>query len=134
MTIFGVKSQSVKLMQAIDNNIAYFDKRNKSLSHKLSQLNVATEKCVKAAADIETFSSIYDFDDRTPANGYRSFLSIVGSAIKKSDNLLEQLINARETFFFRADNYSKYKVEICFAKAALSLIVSYCFQRYRRLD
>lgn len=110
-SICGKKSQSVELIHAIDNNIAFFDKNKKPLNYSLCQLKVAIEKCVNAAAVIETFARSYDFDDHTPGNGYRSFCNIIGSAIKKSGILVEQLIKARGKIFFSADNYNKYNVQ-----------------------
>lgn len=101
-------AQALKLIRVIDDNVAFFDKKTKSLSSSLSQLKAAIEKCVKVTNEIESFASEYDFDEYSTGNGYRSFVSVTESAIEKSNILLRQLIAARDSFFFSADNFNKY--------------------------
>lgn len=103
-------SSRKSLIDLIDNNVDFFDKTNKTLKSNLLQLKNAFEKCSRTVEEIETFASEYDFDEKTPGNGYRSFLDITGSAVKKSAKVCSQLIRARESIFFRPDNYAKYKV------------------------
>lgn len=101
------------LIKSIDNNINYFDKsaKSESLSTNLRQLKSALEKSARAVGEIEKFAGEYDFDENTRANGFRSFQHLQISAVKRSIQLCERLINNREKMFFRADNYAKYKLQ-----------------------
>lgn len=103
------KSDAVDLINAIDNNIDHFDKSNKFQSLNLSfcQLKLAIEKCVKASEEIHDFAFKYDFDDQTAGNGFRSFLNIFDSAIKKASKVCSRVTKRRENFIFRADKHAK---------------------------
>ena len=101
-------SAALDLIQAIDNNIGYFDnaKKYQTLNLSLCQLKLALEKCVKASEEINSFAFDYDFDDKTPGNGHRSFLNIFDSAVKKASKVCKRLIKSRENLFFSADKHA----------------------------
>lgn len=124
------ENPSENLIKTIDNNIEFFVKENKSLSANLNQFKIVVEKCAKAVDEIGTFAKNYDFDEQTAGNGYRSFLDISSSAVKKSAKVCSQLIRARRSIFFRADNYAKYKVRRRFRNVSLKA----CLFIHREID
>lgn len=97
------------LIEGIDDNLEFFDKTNKfhTLNLSLCQLKLATEKCVKGIEEIRGFAFEYDFDDETHGNGFRSFLNISDSAIKKSSKVCQRLIKNRDNCLFSADTHAK---------------------------
>lgn len=112
-----IKIDSVTLLaQAIINSVEHFDKTQKftELAKKLQDLKKSLEKCDEKIVEIESFAGDYDFDHDTPGNGYRSFVDVFNSAIKKTLKLCEQLITNRGKILFRADYYAKYNVQSIF--------------------
>lgn len=103
------RSSVDEIIQSINNNIEYFDKINKNqkLLSVLSELRNSVENCSILVEEIENFAPEYDFDEVTSGNGYRSFVNIFGSAIKKTSKVCRRLISNREQILFRADNYAK---------------------------
>uniref|UniRef100_A0A1I8PMQ6 Hormone-sensitive lipase n=1 Tax=Stomoxys calcitrans TaxID=35570 RepID=A0A1I8PMQ6_STOCA len=61
---------------------------------------------------IETFASNYDFDESTPGNGYRSFISVADSCIDYGLTICKNLSNSKSTLFFRKKSYMK-DIEAC---------------------
>lgn len=61
---------------------------------------------------IDMFAYKYDFDENTPGNGYRSFISVVDSCIEYGLGICKNLMSARSTMFFRKKTYMK-EVEAC---------------------
>lgn len=114
----GVEDVELKpaalLIQVIDKNFDYFYEAKKfnALKFKLKKLKKSLENCDAQIVQIESFASDYDFDHETPGNGYRSYVDVYNSAIKKSLKLCEQLITSREKILFRADYYAKYNVHV----------------------
>ena len=101
-----------KLIHTIDSCMQYFEKceKYKELCDKLDSFKSNVDNCYEKVKIIESFASEYDFDENTPSNGYRSFVSIFASAIKKSLNLCHQMSKSRMKILFRANYYAKYKV------------------------
>lgn len=108
-----VKSSTL-LIQAIDNSIEFFDVHTKChvLKTNLQNLKTNVENCEKIVVEIESFASDYDFDNETPGNGYRSFIDVFKSAVKKTTKICNQLIKNREKILFREIYYTKYDVQI----------------------
>lgn len=98
-----------ELMRSIDNNIEHFEKINKheKLKSILLELKYSVEKCALTVAEIENFAPEYDFDEDTSGNGYRSFVNMFDSAVRKSAKVCRKLITKRGKILFRADNYVK---------------------------
>ncbi|XP_073812727.1 hormone-sensitive lipase [Musca autumnalis] len=61
---------------------------------------------------VQSFASTYDFDENTPGNGYRSFVSVVDSCVEHGLGICKNLTAARSTMFFRKKTYVK-EVEAC---------------------
>lgn len=101
-----------KLIHIAEDCVEYFDKyeKYKDLTINLRQFKNNLEKCYEKVKTIENFAGEYDFDRDTPASGYRSFIDIFTSAIKKSLNLCQRMSKSRLKILFRADYYAKYEV------------------------
>lgn len=59
------------------------------------------EKSVPILKEIESFASEYDFDEKTPGNGFRSFLIVFNSAVVYIQRVCNDIKDKREKFFFR---------------------------------
>ena len=64
-------------------------------------------KIVPMTKAIETFAGIYDFDDQTPGNGYRSFVYIFNSAVKHTEKICKYVTSNRRNLLFRKSVYLK---------------------------
>lgn len=101
------------LSRSIDNNVEFLNnKQSKSEALHLNLLHLKNvyEKCCKFMSEVRKFAGEYDFDEHTPGNGFRSFLSIFDSAIRETSIVCDELIRRRAKLLFRADNYAKYNV------------------------
>jgi hormone-sensitive lipase len=56
--------------------------------------------------EIAKFAPDFDFED-TPANGYRSFLSLVDKSIVYSSQVCQQIYNHKNSMLFRKSYYMK---------------------------
>lgn len=65
------------------------------------------EKLVSLAKTVEEFAAIYDFDEKTPGNGYRSFVYIFNSAIEHTSKISKYITINRGYLLFRKSNYLK---------------------------
>ncbi|XP_055855094.1 hormone-sensitive lipase [Episyrphus balteatus] len=61
---------------------------------------------------IRIFMHEYDFDEHTPGNGYRSFVTVTSACIDYGLKILQNLTATRSTMFFRKKFYMK-EVESC---------------------
>ncbi|XP_067627370.1 hormone-sensitive lipase [Eurosta solidaginis] len=66
----------------------------------------------KLTLEIDAFAYKYDFDEHTPGNGYRSFISVTSSCITYGQTICKNLYASRSTMFFRKKYYMK-EVESC---------------------
>jgi hypothetical protein len=100
-----------KLIHTVDDCVDYFSKceKYKNLTTNLHDFKINAEICFEKVKIIENFAGEYDFDRDTPASGYRSFIDIFKSAIKKSLNLCQRMSKGRVKILFRADYYAKYE-------------------------
>lgn len=62
--------------------------------------------------DLEQIVADYDFDENTPGNGYRSFLSVVQSAKEYAVQINKKVCLKRDSVLFRKTNITK-EVESC---------------------
>jgi Hormone-sensitive lipase (HSL) N-terminus len=117
------------LLVSIENSANYFNKTEKfiDLKSKLEILKKSVKNCNENVKKIEAFAGDYDFDHKTPGNGYRSFIDVFNSAIKKSSKLCEQLISGRSKILFRAAHYAKYNVQCLISRNPVKMIVCFYF-------
>lgn len=57
--------------------------------------------------EIARFAPHFDFDEETPGNGYRSFLSLVDKFIMYAGLICRQMYNQKDSVFFRKSYYMK---------------------------
>ncbi|XP_072753950.1 hormone-sensitive lipase [Anoplolepis gracilipes] len=62
--------------------------------------------------EIAKFASHFDFDEETPGNGYRSFLSMVDKCIMHSEQICRQMYHQKDSIFSRKSYYMK-EIEAC---------------------
>ncbi|XP_011639018.1 hormone-sensitive lipase isoform X2 [Pogonomyrmex barbatus] len=62
--------------------------------------------------EIARFAPYFDFDEETPGNGYRSFLSLVDKCIMHSGQVCRQMYHQKDSVFFRKSYYMK-EIEAC---------------------
>ncbi|KAL6444034.1 hypothetical protein ACFW04_001761 [Cataglyphis niger] len=62
--------------------------------------------------EIAKFASHFDFDEETPGNGYRSFLSMVDKCIIHSEQVCRQMYDQKDSIFSRTSHHMK-EIEAC---------------------
>lgn len=104
-------SQVQILIDYARDNADYFssdstDNGKKLLNASLemgNNLGGFAEKLVKIEAEAHRF----DFDDSTPANGYRSYVNIGIYALEYGINLNKEIVSYRNSIFFRKSKFAK---------------------------
>ncbi|XP_029666898.1 hormone-sensitive lipase [Formica exsecta] len=62
--------------------------------------------------EITKYASHFDFDEETPGNGYRSFLSMVDKCIIHSEQVCRQMYEQKDSMFSRKNHHMK-EIEAC---------------------
>lgn len=57
--------------------------------------------------EIESFAGEYDYDEKTPGNGYRSFILVFTDAVQYTEKVCKSITEKRGSFFFRKSFYAK---------------------------
>lgn len=57
--------------------------------------------------EIAEFAPHFDFDEETPGNGYRSFLSMVDKSILHCEHVCKQMYHQKDSMFSRKSHYMK---------------------------
>ncbi len=98
------------------NNVEYFSTDDTENGLRLHGAFVSLIDHLAVArnyvTDIKEFAHEYDFDEKTPGNGYRSFLLVVRSCISHSLKLSSFVMQNRSSLLFRKAMYMK-EVEAC---------------------
>ncbi|XP_064472102.1 hormone-sensitive lipase-like [Ornithodoros turicata] len=99
------------LSSMIQNNVDYFKYIDTEVGNKiLDQLSTMQEllQWIETSA-YQTLSSVqsFDFDAETPANGYRSFLTVIDRYIILTTKLCRALCIKRDSVFFRSETCLK---------------------------
>lgn len=93
------------------NNALYFKDDNTENGQRLYTaflaINDNIDKIWPIVLRLKTIVSNYDFDENTPANGYRSFLSIIYSAVIFGIQLNKKVCLKRESVLFRKSFFTK---------------------------
>lgn len=103
---------SLKLIKVADDNLEFFknDKNGKRFFEIFRSLIDVLAQIVPVVKEIESFASVYDFDESTPGNGYRSFVYLFESAVEKSLQICDHVKSKRESILFRKSHNEKYDV------------------------
>ncbi|XP_077302659.1 hormone-sensitive lipase isoform X2 [Arctopsyche grandis] len=98
------------------NNMEYFkvdDSENGQRLHGgFMSLMTNVDVVLPLVDHVRKVVHLYDFDEKTPGNGYRSFVSVVDSSILHGVKLGRQVCIARDSLIFRKWYYTK-EVEAC---------------------
>lgn len=81
--------------------------REESLKANFRVIAEFLEKSGPLLKEIESFASEYDLDEKTPGNGYRSFLQVFNSAVVYTEKFCIEVKEKKEKFFFRRVLYEK---------------------------
>lgn len=100
------------LVECCQNNIKTFgcdahtptDKRFVDAFHGIIQ---QVETIRKNVEEINAFAHEYDFDEITPANGYRSIVKATNQYIDYTMKVTKYIIEHRENWLFRRQTYLK---------------------------
>lgn len=65
------------------------------------------EKMQPVYKEISRIAPMFDFDEQTPGNGYRSFLVLVDRCIMHSGSVCRQMYCQKDTFLFRKSYYMR---------------------------
>lgn len=57
--------------------------------------------------EIELFYKNYDYDEKTPGNGYRSFIKVFDCAINHTMKIVKYVTEGRSSLLFRKSSYTK---------------------------
>lgn len=97
---------SDQLITLCRNNENYF--RGDSLQRSFLTLVEFLEKSGPVLKEIDSFASDYDFDEKTPGNGFRSFIHVFDSAVIYTEKICSDVKEKREKFFFRKLVFEKW--------------------------
>ncbi|XP_054736586.1 hormone-sensitive lipase [Anastrepha obliqua] len=105
-----------ELLQQCVEQADYFKNDNSEKGQRLCAAFVAWQDFIRLANTlvhrVDAFAYKYDFDEHTPGNGYRSFISVTNSCITYGQSICRNLQATRATMFFRKKYYMK-EVESC---------------------
>lgn len=112
----NMRSQYRELLLACQEQALFFKDDISERGQRLHAALVAWQDFIILSDDlvqqIEAFAYKYDFDEHTPGNGYRSFISVNNSCIEYGMGTCKNLLASRSTMFFRKKFYMK-EVEAC---------------------
>jgi hormone-sensitive lipase len=99
------------LKSIICNNIDYFKSDESTNGLKLHFAFVSIidhlDDALPLVQRIESLCHLYDFDEATPGNGYRSFLKVFDAAIHHTFKIVKYVTESRGSLLFRKNNYTK---------------------------
>jgi hormone-sensitive lipase len=111
-TIEGKKYEKIRdLIKLCDENDKFY-KNDKSFAGTrmcmaFEKLNEGLVKSEPILREVDSFAHIYDFDESTPGNGYRSFIFIFDAALDYSMKTCQYINDNRGSLLFRKSNYLK---------------------------
>lgn len=104
-----MKMTTSKLIVVAADNLEFYkiDKNGKRFCEISESLLNVLKEIVPIVIEIESFASVYDFDELTSGNGYRSYVYLVNSAMQRTLQICEHVKNSRESIFFRKTHNEK---------------------------
>lgn len=107
----NTESQWDTLQKLCHDSVKYFtsrrNKNNVELKHALLVILDQLDELEPLYDEIAKFASHFDFDEKTPGNGYRSFLSIVDKCIMHCEKVCRRIYRQRNFMFFRRSRHIK---------------------------
>ena len=99
------------LLELCNNNIEYFRNDESESGLRIHGAFVGLCDHIRVAKplteEVDSFAAEYDLDEATPGNGFRSFVYVVHSCIKRTVRLAKDIISSRTTILFRKSTYVK---------------------------
>lgn len=99
------------LKSIIFNNIDYYKSDDSTNGLKIHGALLGIIDCIDEArpliVEVESICKIYDFDDVTPGNGYRTFIKIFDSGINHTLKIVKYVTESRSSLLFRKNTYTK---------------------------
>lgn len=100
-----------ELIKVSVSNAEFYKSDQSSVGVKLylafTKVKEELRKSVPVIKTIEDFAGIYDFDEKTPGNGYRSFVHIFKSAVIHTEKICKYIHENRASLLFRKGVYMK---------------------------
>lgn len=79
----------------------------KKLCAALETLHNEVVNIYPVVEEIREVAPHYDFNQNTPGNGYRSFVTVVDAFILFGDKICQQISKNKTSYFFRKSTYLK---------------------------
>lgn len=115
-----------QLISLCDRNREFFNKDKTDVgAHFQSSFKKISEFLLKSnqvLKQIKNFAGIYDFDEKTPGNGFRSFIFIFDAAVNYIDQTCKLIAEKKGKIFFRKGFYAKYGKQNILIKAKADAI------------
>lgn len=93
------------------SNVAFYERDQSSVGVKLRVIFEKLIECLRKSlpviTEIESFASQYDFDEKTPGNGYRSFVFIFEAATRHAQKTCKYITDNRTSLLFRKSSYMR---------------------------
>lgn len=108
----GTTDSSIEVLKELcANNAEYFSKDNTENGQRmyisfLAMIDAA-DNIKPKVKHIQNQVSAFDFDEKTPGNGYRSFLYIVDLALQLAVRSCEKVTEKRASMLFRKNTITK---------------------------
>lgn len=106
-----VEKPEEQLRQLCAKNAEYFAKDNSENGQRLYISFLAIrdniEQIWPTLSNIRRVAPNYDFDEKTPGNGYRSFVAVVDSAVSHAIELNKKTLARRDSVLFRKTSVTK---------------------------
>lgn len=100
-----------ELIKMCASNDEYYRNDQSSVGVKIhsafAKVKHELESLVPVIKQIENFAGIYDFDEKTPGNGYRSFVYIFKCAVIHTEKTCTFITENRASLLFRKSLYMK---------------------------
>lgn len=111
-SIIQRKYEKVNILIKLCSKNGEFYKHDKTfigsrMSSAFDKLYENLNKAVPVTRNIDSFAHIYDFDESTPGNGYRSFIFIFEAALDYSLKTCQYINDNRGSLLFRKSLYLK---------------------------
>ncbi|XP_044748109.1 hormone-sensitive lipase isoform X2 [Coccinella septempunctata] len=116
ITISELEENMEILRYSCSNNAEYFASDSSENGQRLYISFLAILDyldCLKPKVQrIQSVMHKFDFDEHVQGNGYRSYISVVGYAVKHTSDMSERIQNKRESMLFRKSSLAK-DIESC---------------------
>ncbi|XP_021913537.1 hormone-sensitive lipase isoform X3 [Zootermopsis nevadensis] len=98
------------------NNAQFFQQDESESGQRLNAGFLAlidqVDMIIPMVDDVRKIAPLYDFDEGTPGNGYRSFVSVIDKCVQHGVKLSRLVCDSRDSFLFRKTFYMR-EVEAC---------------------